>query len=500
MPQSNEFNNEEFTMDIDVMDPNDPNQITWSDEDDARDVAQAVALDVGGLEDLPFVEGIEEHQLPGAEEEGQLTTADGLHELESGVDYSDDELEGDYDSSDDELEAEIEDEIGYFDHELKNEQSTVPRTVWTVREHLEQVLQISSATEAQFEEGVRRIGVLEEENRLISEDGRLLMERISELEIDLESYRVDSRPNAASEVLQAQSSELQERVEVLERELKALQREKSATSHKVGTSSKSASASASLHKQYVEDLKRENLRLVARSEDREAKARREAAQMQRTIDDLQRDKAKSDSMLNFYMRPKQQDRARNVPVPLFETDIDSAQELADARTRIDRLQKTVEEQQSVIEQHEQKSKEHAYTEAGESDRSIVSGSLVPDHSAHPQGDLPDLGTLSTGGEGSENSGAESAAPDIDDLEVEQPKHESENETLRLRCQELEDRNRTLEDRDRGLQERNSKWLKLFKRFLQRAADVQRKDASKHQIKKGFKDLHKIVKESGLPGL
>ncbi len=392
-----------------------------------------------------------------------------VYEPEGDVDYSDDELEDDYDYSDDELEAEIEDETGYSDHELENEQSTAPRTAGTLHEYHEQALQISLATKAHFEEGVRRIGVLEEENRQISEDSRLLMERISELEVDRESSRFYSRPHAASEALQAQNAEFQERIEVLERELKALKREKGAISHKVGSSSKTASASASLHKQYVEDLKRENLRLVERSEEREAKARREAAQMQRTIDNLQRDKAISDSMLDFDLefRQKQQDRARSVSVPLFETDIDSAQDLADARTKIDQLQKTLEEQQSVIEQHEQKSEEHAYAEAEELDRSTVLDSLLLDDSAH---------------------------------QVEQSKLESEIKTLRLRCQELEDRNRTLEDRDRGLQERNSKWLKLFKRFLQRAADLQRKDASKHQIKKGFKDLHKIVKESGLPGL
>ena len=84
---------------------------------------------------------------------------------------------------------------------------------------------------------------------------------------------------------------------------------------------------------------------------------------------------------------------------------------------------------------------------------------------------------------------------LDDLRLEKiGQHPLEpDETLRLQYQELEDKNR-------GLQEQHSKWLKLFEKFLQRAADLQRKDASKHQIKKGFKELHKIVKEGELQGL
>ena len=419
------------------------------------------------------------------------------------VDDSDDELEeDDYDYSDDEPEAEVEDEGGCSDPELENAQPTVPRTAWTVREHLEQVLQISSTTEAQFEEGVRRIEVLEEENRQIREDGRLLMERISELEIDLESSRVDSRSTAASEALRAQNFEFRERVEVLERELKSLKREKTAISHKVETSSKSASASASLHKQYVDDLKLENLRLVKNLEEREAKYRTQSAQQQRTIDGLERHKTKLESWLHWSRHHKQLgtvQETQGIRDPPMEAG-NSAQDLVDALTEVERLHNTIKEQQSVIEQHERKIEEYAYAEAQESDRSHLSNSLVPDDSARSREDLSDLRTLSTEADESESSGAESVTPDIDDLEVQQSQLKAENETLQLRCQELKDRNRALEDRDRGLQERSSKWLKLFKRFLQRAADVQRKDASKHQIKKGFKDLHKIVKESGLPGL
>ena len=70
---------------------------------------------------------------------------------------------------------------------------------------------------------------------------------------------------------------------------------------------------------------------------------------------------------------------------------------------------------------------------------------------------------------------------------------TEEDTLQQQYKELEARNR-------GLQEQDTKWRKLFKKFMQRAADVQRKDASKHQIKKGFKELFKIVKEGEVQGL
>ena len=88
--------------------------------------------------------------------------------------------------------------------------------------------------------------------------------------------------------------------------------------------------------------------------------------------------------------------------------------------------------------------------------------------------------------------ADAPASDVDAPETEQLRLEHE-ETLRLQYRELEDEHRRL-------QERETKWRKLFGKFMQRAPDVQRSDASKHQIKKAFKTLHKIVKEGELQGL
>lgn len=85
-----------------------------------------------------------------------------------------------------------------------------------------------------------------------------------------------------------------------------------------------------------------------------------------------------------------------------------------------------------------------------------------------------------------------SASDVEDAATEQPQLESA-ETLRLQCQELEDTNR-------GLREQHTKWRKLFNKFMQRATDVQRRDASNHQVQKAFKTLHKIVKEGEIQGL
>ena len=84
------------------------------------------------------------------------------------------------------------------------------------------------------------------------------------------------------------------------------------------------------------------------------------------------------------------------------------------------------------------------------------------------------------------------ASDVDAPETDQRRLEHA-EALRLQYRELE-------GKLRSLQEQETKWRKLFRKFMQRASDVQRSDASNHQIKKAFKILHKIVKDGELQDL
>lgn len=80
--------------------------------------------------------------------------------------------------------------------------------------------------------------------------------------------------------------------------------------------------------------------------------------------------------------------------------------------------------------------------------------------------------------------------EFNDLEKKNAALEEELETLRRQHETLQE--------DHALtQALDKKWRKHFEHFMHGAAEVQRKDASKHQIKKGFKNLHKIVKEGEL---
>lgn len=147
----------------------------------------------------------------------------------------------------------------------------------------------------------------------------------------------------------------------------------------------------------------------------------------------------------------------------------------------------------------------------------VSDELISDKAIPPREELDDLGLRSHTADELEEGDANFSASDTYEPEPELPKLEAEEDTPQQQYMEPEVRSRGLQEQDTeedtlqqqynelearncGLQERDTNWRKLFKKFMQRAADVQRKDASKHQIKKGFKELHKIVKEWELQGL
>ena len=388
---------------------------------------------------------------------------------------------------DDELsEYGTENEITYSGDELEDGHSAVPRRASSfIREHQEQALQLVEAIEARVEELEECVFTLEEEKRRASEDRRLHEERISELEATIEFNR--SNLDIWDEEIRARDAWCQRHIEKLEQQLSNLNREKTAPSRKVGTSSKNAPASANLHKQVVEDLEKEKLVLVKKMEKKreesEAIAKKEAAQLQSTIVGLEKEK----NMLGYRL-----DIARQNSGPRHSGTV-SAKDVSDVRAQVARLQETVRNQQAVIEQQEQVIEDYAQEEAQAGDYYDASDESVSESLIPPQEELDGLGLRSATAEEPEEDDAKSSASDTNQPEVEQPKLEADKDTLRQQCQELDVMNRDLKEQDR-------KWRKLFKRFMQRAANVQRKDASMHQIKKGFKDLHKIVKEGELQGL
>ena len=71
--------------------------------------------------------------------------------------------------------------------------------------------------------------------------------------------------------------------------------------------------------------------------------------------------------------------------------------------------------------------------------------------------------------------------------------------LQEEVEDLRRQNQYLQERNDLLNIQEKKWRRVFEDFTHRAADVQRKDASKRQIKKGFQTLRNIVKEVDLEG-
>ena len=80
--------------------------------------------------------------------------------------------------------------------------------------------------------------------------------------------------------------------------------------------------------------------------------------------------------------------------------------------------------------------------------------------------------------------------ELDDLKM-------KNAALQEGIETLQRQNESLQENHERAQEQDKKWRKHFETFMHRATEVQRKDASKHQIRKGFKHLHKIVREGEL---
>ncbi len=350
--------------------------------------------------------------------------------------------------------------------------------------------------EAQIGKSNERVEILEEEMssiyRLLQAERRESSDEISALVQELldeigqaELSRMSIHDSITDEELQAQNTDFQERIGVLERQLGTLRRENTALSRKV---------------QYVEYL--ENLddqlsndhilqKLGEWEESIRTEAAEQATQLQQTIDGLERQKATLESRLHRQQQNIVQ-RISAAHEPLGQINPASAQELVEARAEMKRLQDTVQKQQSMIELKEQQIFKLTRTEVQAFDHFDRSGLPRADHSAAPPANFErDELQPTEADESMEEQEAAAFASDVEEPSAEQSQLDSE--TLRLRNQELEHSNR-------GLQEQHVKWQKLFKKFMERAPALKRNYVSKHQIKKGFKVLHKIVKEAKLQDL
>ena len=250
------------------------------------------------------------------------------------------------------------DQISFLDSELEDEQLTVPRLASSIlRENHENALRVFEATEAQVEELKQRVNALEEEKlasfrsqrtsseileaeietlgaqlRRLAHDNINLRARIQEHAGKLSTMKeeLEEEKRQSNEALQAQDAEFQERVAVLERQLDVVVREKTALSQKVNKSGKSAPASASLQKQYVEYLNGDMSKLVASSFATRATGLREE------IKNLKNEKDHLQHRL-IYERQTRAEETREIRGPPWKHSTNSEEDLANARAEIERL-------------------------------------------------------------------------------------------------------------------------------------------------------------------
>ena len=188
-------------------------------------------------------------------------------------------------------------------------------------------------------------------------------------------------------------------------------------------------------------LNKQNLQLLRRSEEREASARAQAAQQASQLQQTVRGLEQQNASLEWRLCQQQNKTAelREIRQPVGKFGAAFTQDLDQARADVKRLQETVQEQQSVIEQKEQTILEYAH------DYSDTADSQIPEDLALSQEEFDGLEPQSTeAGESEEGGDAASSASGIDEPVQGQPQPKLE-ETLRLQYRELEDTNRGLQE-------------------------------------------------------
>ena len=323
--------------------------------------------------------------------------------------------------------------------------------------------------------------------------GRAFSKKIASLEDDTKALR-------------GENAEFQRRLQDLKEHITTLESKKAATPRKGKKPSKNAPASDNLRKLYVADLNNE---FAKKLEEQDRIAKSQAASMEQTV-------------IQLRQRVVELERSR----PTIETKnnqkADLAQYLADALDEVVRLNAVVAEQSDTIHKQEDEYR-------GLQVRHMIAGGYqtsLPDSYMKSAKELEQKPATPSVSDDSFEEEATSAASE-DQLEL--PTEVTNEVETQYLDEELMPRNDAssqgkldlLEETDAGLQEevedlrrqvqylqekndllniQEKKWRRALEDFTHRAADVQRKDASKRQIKKGFKKLRKIVKEVDLEGV
>ena len=337
--------------------------------------------------------------------------------------------------------------------------------------------------------------------------GRAFSKKIVSLEGNLLAAKQNIEDHATTRALRAENAEFQRHLQNLKEQITSLESKKAAPPRKGKNSAKNAPASDNLRKLYVADL---NSEFGKKLEEQDRIAKSQAASMEQTVSQLRQRVAELE-------RSGSTMETKNNQVAHLAYDLENALD------EIARLNTLVAEQSDAI--HNQ---EHEYR--GLQVRHMLSGGYqtsLPDKYMKSAKELEqNPATPSSISDDSSREEATSAASEdqlglpaevtyelesqyLDEEQIPgndvipEGKLDLLKETDAGLQEEVEDllrQNQYLQDKNNLLNIQEKKWRRIFEDFTHRAADVQRKDASKRQIKKGFKTLRNTVKEVDLEGV
>lgn len=314
---------------------------------------------------------------------------------------------------------------------------------------------------------------------------------------------VEDHPS--TKALRAQNDKLQQRLDRLKEHITTIENKKGAPCRKGAKSAKSTPASDNLRKLYVAGL---NSEFEKKFEEQDRIAKSRVNGLQETVSGLRR-------------RISELERSHST----IEAGYSRAVDRKSAVVELARLQAVVKEQSYTIEHQE-----HIVEEYRELQRQAMlwesSKSSLPENHTAPVKELAKTPTVPP--PETEDSFEEKArsvtsedrleipAQVTNELESQYPTEKQipeQNTTPESGLNDLEEKNAALKEKVETLRRHNEnllenyaltqaldkKWRRHFEKFMHGAADLQRKDASKDQTRKGFKHLHKIVKEGELQG-
>ena len=331
---------------------------------------------------------------------------------------------------------------------------------------------------------------------------RYYSKKIASLKDDLVAAEQSIEDHATTKALRAENAEFQRHLQGLKERVTVLESKKAAPTRKGKKPAQSAPASDNLRKLYVADL---NIEFGKKLEEQDRIAKSQAAGMEQTISQLKQRVAEFEqSRLTIETKNNQV--------------ADLAYDLRIALDEVVRLNAVVGEQIDTIHKQEQEYRglqRHYMLSGGYEtslpDKYIGSAKELEHNPATPscvEDDSSGEEATSVASEEQLESPAEvtnefeSQYLDEEQMPGNHAISEGKPDLLKETDVGLQEEVEALRRQNQHLQEKNDvlniqekKWRRIFENFTQRAADVQRKDASKRQIKKDSKPCVRLRKRS-----